>query len=84
MVSDLSMIGMNGVATIQQVRALRPGLPCFLLTGYVGADAALSAGDAFTIVRKPISGRDLAARIEAALKVPRSTATVVEPVHGDA
>src|SRR4051794_15328157 len=34
--SDLSMPGMNGVATIEKARSLRPGLPCFLLTGYVG------------------------------------------------
>ena len=44
LVSDLSMPGMSGVATIQRVRTLRPGLPCFLLTGYVGERAALEAG----------------------------------------
>jgi PAS domain S-box-containing protein len=67
LVSDLSMPGMGGVATIQKARALRPGLPCFLLTGYVGERAALEAGTAFTLVHKPITGRKLAARIEAAL-----------------
>jgi len=54
LVSDLSMPEMNGVVTIQSARALRPSLPCFLLTGYVGERAALSGGDAFTLVRKPI------------------------------
>ena len=68
MVSDLSMPGMNGVVAIQKTLAMRPGLPCFLLTGYVGDRAALSAGDIFTLVRKPISGRQLAARIEARLE----------------
>jgi CheY-like chemotaxis protein len=29
LVSDLSMPGMNGVATIQKVRTLRPLLPCW-------------------------------------------------------
>jgi PAS domain S-box-containing protein len=67
LVSDLSMPGMSGVATIQRVRALRPDLPCFLLTGYVGEQAALEAGTTFTLVHKPISGRKLAARIEASL-----------------
>jgi len=67
LVSDLSMPGMSGVATIQRVLTLRPGLPCFLLTGYVGERAALEAGAAFTLVHKPISGRKLAARIEAGL-----------------
>jgi hypothetical protein len=46
---------------------LRPLLPCFLLTGYVGERAALAAGDTFTLVRKPVSAEALAARIEAAL-----------------
>ena len=68
MVSDLSMPGMNGVTTIQKVRALRPRLPCFLLTGYVGERAALSAGNDFTLVRKPVAGRYLAAQIEAAIE----------------
>jgi PAS domain S-box-containing protein len=68
LVSDLSMPGMSGVATIQKARALRPELPCFLLTGYVGERAALEAGTLFTLVHKPISGRKLAARIEAALE----------------
>jgi PAS domain S-box-containing protein len=68
LVSDLSMPEMNGVTTIQKARALRPGLPCFLLTGYVGERAAVSAGDAFTLVRKPISGRTLVTRVEAGLK----------------
>ena len=68
LVSDLSMPGMSGVTTIRNVRALRPDLPCFLLTGYVGERAALEAGTLFTLVHKPISGRTLAARIEAALE----------------
>jgi len=38
-----------------------------LLTGYVGERAALEAGDAFTLIRKPVSAEALAARIEAAL-----------------
>ena len=68
LVSDLSMPGMSGVATIQRVRALRPEMPCFLLTGYVGERAALESGVMFTMVHKPISGRKLAARIEANLE----------------
>jgi CheY-like chemotaxis protein len=71
MISDLSMPGMNGVTTIQQARAMRPGLPCFLLTGYVGERAALAADNSFTLVRKPISGRTLAAQIEATLEGAR-------------
>jgi len=71
MVSDLSMPGMNGVTAIEKVRAMRPGLPCFLMTGYVGERAALSSANAFTLVRKPISGRALVAQIEASLEGAR-------------
>ncbi|CAH2605831.1 Histidine kinase (plasmid) [Rhodovastum atsumiense] len=71
LVSDLSMPDMNGVETIRQARALRPRLPCFLLTGYVGERAALAAEDSFTLVRKPVAGHALAARIEASLEAAR-------------
>jgi len=71
MVSDLSMPGMNGVTTIQKARILRPGLPCFLLTGYMGERAALSSENAFTLVHKPVSGRALVAQIEASLESAR-------------
>ena len=71
LVTDLSMPGMSGVETIQRARKLRPGMPCFLLTGYAGERAALEAGDAFTLVRKPISGAALADRIEVALEAAR-------------
>ena len=71
LICDLSMPGMNGVTTIEHARGLRPGLLCFLLTGYVGERAALSGGDMFTLVRKPITGRALAAQIEATLEGAR-------------
>ena len=67
MVSDLTMPGMNGMTTIQRARALRPGLPCFLLTGYVGECAAPSTENSFTLVRKPVTGPILAAQIKASL-----------------
>ena len=61
------MPDLNGVATIEKARTVRPLLPCFLLTGYVGERAALAAGDTFTLVRKPVTAQARAARIEAAL-----------------
>ncbi|PPQ33693.1 PAS domain S-box protein [Rhodopila globiformis] len=71
LVSDLSMPDMNGLTTIERARTIRARLPCFLLTGYVGERAAMKAGDAFTLVRKPVSAQALAARIEAALAAGR-------------
>jgi PAS domain S-box-containing protein len=64
---DLSMPGMNGIDTIKRARELLPGLPCFLLTGYAGERAALENGDAFTLLRKPISASALIAQLEAGL-----------------
>jgi CheY-like chemotaxis protein len=76
MVSDLSMPGLDGIVTIQRARALRPALPCFLLTGYVGDRATLSAEGAFTLVHKPITARALVAQIEAALEAGRQPRTL--------
>ena len=69
LISDLSMPGLNGVTTIQKARELRPGLPCFLLTGYFGDRAALAAENSFILVHKPVAMADLAAQIEARLEV---------------
>ncbi|CAH2605637.1 Histidine kinase (plasmid) [Rhodovastum atsumiense] len=83
LVSDLSMYGMNGVETIRQARHLRPGLPCFLLTGYMGERAALSSGDSFALVRKPVAGRALAARIRASLEAARNPDSGRKAASGD-
>jgi CheY-like chemotaxis protein len=65
MVTDYAMPGMNGVALIREVRRRIPAQPVLLLTGFAeaGAAAALSVSrDEMTrLLRKPISGDDLAA-----------------------
>ncbi|HTZ71526.1 MAG TPA: response regulator, partial [Acetobacteraceae bacterium] len=71
LVCDLSMPGMNGIDTIKRVRDLLPGLPCFLLTGYAGERAMLETGNAFTLLRKPMSARALIAEIDAGLAAGR-------------
>jgi PAS domain S-box-containing protein len=71
LVCDLSMPGMNGIDTIKRIRDLVPGLPCFLLTGYAGERAALEGGQAFTLLRKPITARALIAQIDAGLAAGR-------------
>ena len=53
--------------TIKKVRAIRPTLRCFLLTGYAGERGALGTGDDFTLLSKPISANALIAQIEAGL-----------------
>ncbi|CAH2602239.1 Histidine kinase [Rhodovastum atsumiense] len=72
-VTDYSMQGMDGLAVIRKAQALRPGLPCFLLTGFADPRVALTDADAFTFVRKPVAGRDLAVRITAAVQKARAS-----------
>jgi CheY-like chemotaxis protein len=69
LVCDLAMPDLNGIQTIRAVRHRRPELPCFLLTGYIGEQTALSRSDTFTLLRKPMSGGALADHIEAVLSV---------------
>lgn len=70
LVSDFSMPGMDGLALIRAARSRRPGLPAILLTGYA-TDGARAAGDAsdgtFSLLRKPVSGLQLADRVAAML-----------------
>lgn len=71
MISDFSMPGMNGATAIERARLLRPRLPCILLTGYAGATTTLPQGTDFTLVRKPASGPELSAQIDAMLEGAR-------------
>jgi PAS domain S-box-containing protein len=71
-VSDLSMPGMDGMALIGEVQRRKPGLCAILLTGFVTAGVAETAiGGALSgnisVLRKPIDGKRLAARVAAVL-----------------
>jgi CheY-like chemotaxis protein len=67
LISDLAMPGINGIETIQRARTLRPAMPCFLVTGYAGDQAAPADAGIFTLLRKPVSAGTLARHIEAAV-----------------
>ncbi|MBL6080668.1 PAS domain-containing protein [Belnapia sp. T18] len=63
LISDLSMPRMNGVALIDEAQRRRPGLGAILLTGYAGGvePGASKAGECgYSLLRKPVSGDDLA------------------------
>jgi PAS domain S-box-containing protein len=76
-VSDLTMPSMDGLTLIRAAQERRPGLPAVLLTGYAGDGAALAVGGAisgtFSLLRKPVSGTQLADRINALLASSRQT-----------
>jgi PAS domain S-box-containing protein len=65
--SDLSMPGMDGLSLIREVQRRRPHLPAVLLTGFIddATDVAVGAmaGQAFSVLRKPVSGAVLVERI---------------------
>jgi PAS domain S-box-containing protein len=72
LVTDLAMPGSNGLTLIQEAQRLRPGLPAILLSGYAEDAAALAVGGAvsgsYSLLRKPVSGPQLANRIAAVLE----------------
>ena len=78
-VSDLSMPGLDGIATIAEAQRRRPGLPAILLTGFASNAAELAVGGAvsgsFSLLRKPVTLTQLADRIELLLQ-PTSHARV--------
>jgi len=76
LLTDLSMPEMDGLALIRAAQAQRPTLPAVLLTGYAGDGTALAVTGAmsgsFTLLRKPISGEELAQRLAALLEKNRT------------
>ncbi len=72
LVTDLSMPGMDGVKLIREAQQQRPRLRAILLTGYAGETTLLAMNGAlsgsFTLLRKPISGTELADRAAALLE----------------
>ncbi|MDO9709128.1 ATP-binding protein [Paracraurococcus lichenis] len=64
LVTDLAMPGMNGVALIRAARQAHPDLPALLLTGFAG-EVEAQGGREFVVLRKPLTGSDLAAVIAA-------------------
>jgi len=64
---DIGLPGMNGAECLHAIRAIRPDLPCFLLTGYSAQDIAnqgIEAG-AMEILTKPIDPGALGRRLAA-------------------
>ena len=80
-VTDLKMPGMDGVALLQRVRQLSPGLPVVLMTAYASVDTAVRALKlgAFDYIQKPFEPEELVAVIAKAAAV--SHAACVGPAH---
>lgn len=78
-VVDFAMPGMNGVEVAREARVRRPNLPVLFITGF--ADRAAVAGvDADHILGKPFADRELAEKVQRALRARVAHPQGVAPV----
>lgn len=89
-ISDFSMPVMDGLVLVSEVQRRRPKLPAILLTGFATNAAELAVSGAvsgtFSLLRKPISGQQLAERVammlEAAAVAGTGDAAARRPAAG--
>ena len=67
---DIQMPGLDGVETLEAVRAIAPALPVVLMTAYMRHDLVGRAQRALTILPKPLNMTDMLALIEATVGRP--------------
>jgi sodium-dependent dicarboxylate transporter 2/3/5 len=67
-VLDLKMPGMDGIQTLQEMRAFNPAIQAIMLTGHGSLESAKEAGrlEAFKYLQKPCSVEELEAVLESA------------------
>lgn len=68
-VIDVRMPGMDGIETMQALRALRPQIPTILVSGQERADGARIAGSGAEFLSKPFRRDELLDALERALRV---------------
>lgn len=70
-VSDIKMPGMDGLALLAEIRAVRPKTPTLLITGHGEHDLALQAlrGGAYDFIQKPIDRDYFVAALTRAIQV---------------
>ncbi len=87
MVTDLSMPNMDGLTLIRLAHQRRPHLPTVLLTGYATDSTGLAIGGAisgtFTLLRKPILGKELADRLASLIAAHRRLSRQAQPSRRD-
>jgi PAS domain S-box-containing protein len=74
-VTDERMPGLSGIALIREMRGLHAGLPAILMSGFIAPSAPGAPREAVPdeILRKPLSGRDLAASLARVLQKDAAT-----------
>ncbi len=79
-VSDIKMPGMDGLALLTKLQALRPETPTLLITGHGEHQLAIQAlrGGAYDYIQKPIDRDDLVASLQRAIQTRRLRRQVKE------
>jgi signal transduction histidine kinase len=79
-VSDIKMPGMDGLALLAKIQALRPETPTLLITGHGEHQLAIQAlrGGAYDYIQKPIDRDELVASLHRALQTRRLRRQVKE------
>ena len=70
--SDYAMPGLNGIQTIQAVRAMRPDIGAVVMTGYADDETVEALGEDIALVRKPVPLGDLLNALAAQAVVARA------------
>lgn len=67
---DVLMPGMDGLETLQQIKAIAPQIPVIMLSGHVAMDVALEGLNlgAYDYVLKPVDIDKLTAKVDAAIR----------------
>lgn len=70
-VSDIKMPDMDGLALLDAVQTLRPGLPTILITGHSECDLAVRAlrNGAYDFIQKPIDRHYFLQALKAAIQI---------------
>lgn len=68
-VLDINMPGLDGLETLQEMKAMRPGVEALILTGYPSVESALEGMrlGAYELLSKPCDTEELHARVLEAL-----------------
>ncbi|HEX9932247.1 MAG TPA: response regulator [Allosphingosinicella sp.] len=67
LITDYAMPHVSGAEVIRQARALRPGLPAIIITGYADAQSIARRPDNVLVLSKPFTPGHLAAALQSAV-----------------
>ena len=73
LISDMYMPGLRGPEVAVAIAPKRPGLRVLFMSGYADQDSRSGVPIGANFLNKPFSGKELTAKVEAALKGPSAS-----------